>query len=79
MADEPPVARGDRREEVWIEKDRDQVTKVRHTFPTARPPLEEHSEATQEGVSTDDAEVTDAVVMPEESSAWEAREEGDDE
>jgi len=77
MADETPVARGDRREQVWIEKDRDQVTRVRHTFPTERPPLQEHSEALQEGVPADDAEVTDAVVMPEESSAWEAREEDD--
>lgn len=75
--DTPPVARGDRRREVWIEDDASQLTKVRHTWPTATPPLHEASEAREEGVSPGLGEVTDAAVMPEEPSAWEAVEDDD--
>lgn len=30
-----PVARGDRRKDVWIESDERQLSKVRHTWPPA--------------------------------------------
>lgn len=73
--EEPPVAHGDRREDVWIEDDPRQLSKVRHTWPTARPPLHEHSEASQEGAA--DPSVTDAAVVPEQPSAWEAVEDDD--
>ncbi|MGE5501156.1 MAG: hypothetical protein ACM3W4_04445 [Ignavibacteriales bacterium] len=76
MPDNEPVARGDRRADVWIEDDKDQKTKVRHTFPS-RPPVEEVAESVRAGASADDAEVTDTAVTPESPSAWEALEEGD--
>jgi len=76
MPDNEPVARGDRRADVWIEDDKDQKTRVRHTFPS-QPPVEEVSEAAATGRVRDDAKVTDAAVLPEEPSAWEALEEDD--
>ena len=72
-----PVARGDRRKDLWIETDERQLSKVRHTWPTGTPPLQEHSEAAGEGVPAEAGDVTDAAVMPEKPSAWEALEEGD--
>ena len=74
--EKPSVAHGDRREDVWIEDDPRQLTKVRHTWPVARPPMQEHSEASQEGAAADPS-VTDAAVVPEEPSAWEAVEDDD--
>lgn len=61
-----PVAHGDRRKDVWIEDDQGQLSKVRHTWPTSR-----------EGAPAGPADVTDAAVVPEESSAWEAVEDDD--
>ena len=57
----PPVAHGDRRREVWIEDDASQLSKVRHTWPTGRG-----------GTGP-----TDAAVVPEGPSAWEAVEDDD--
>ncbi len=73
MPDNEPVARGDRREDLWIEADKDQKTRVRHTFPS-RPPVEQVSEAAASGRPCNDAEVTDAAIVREEPSAWEALE-----
>ena len=73
--DSPPVAHGDRRREVWIEDDERQLSKVRHTWPTAAAPLQEQSEASGEGVAQPG--VTDVAVVPEEPSAWEALEDDD--
>ena len=67
--DNPPVAHGDRRREVWIEDDPRQLSKVRHTWPLNRPPLHEHGQAPPD--------VTDAAVVPDEPSAWEALEDDD--
>jgi len=77
MSDNEPVARGDRRAEVWIEADKDQKTKVRHTFPST-PPIEEVGELAGQSARTDDAEVTDTAVTPENPSAWEALEDGEE-
>ena len=74
--EKPPVAHGDRRQEVWIEDDPNQLSKVRHTWPVARPPLQEQSEASEEGEQADPS-VTDAAVLPDEPSAWEAVEDDD--
>ncbi|HYG26919.1 MAG TPA: hypothetical protein VD906_08430 [Caulobacteraceae bacterium] len=71
---EPAVSRGDRRGQVWIEADKDQIAKVRHTFP-AQGAVEEQSEASEEGRA---APTGDVAIAPEEASAWEALEEGDD-
>lgn len=73
--EKPPVAHGDRRQDVWIEDDPNQLSKVRHTWPT-RPPVHEQSEASEEGVAVDPS-VTDAAVIPDEPSAWEAVEDDD--
>ena len=72
MPDNEPVARGDR-DDLWIEADKDQKTKVRLTFPS-RPPVEQVSEAAAMGRPSDDAEVTDAAVVRDEPSVWEALE-----
>ena len=74
--EKPPVAHGDRREDVWIEDDPRQLSKVRHTWPVTRLPPDEHSEATREGAAVDPC-VTDAAVVPDEPSVWEAVEDDD--
>lgn len=73
MPDNEPVARGDRRDEVWIEDDKDQKTRVRHTFPSP-PPVKEVGESRV----ADDAEVTDTAATPENPSAWEALEDDEE-
>ena len=73
---QPPVAHGDRRDEVWIEKDPDQISKVRFTFPVT-PPVEEVGVSSREGAALDDAEVTDAAAIPDDPSVWEALEDGE--
>lgn len=73
MPDNPEVAHGDRRDKVWIEESAGQVSKVRHTWP-AEGPLHEQSEAREKGDPARHADVTDTAVVPEDPSAWEARE-----
>ena len=70
---ETAVSRGDRRDKIWIEEDKDQVAKVRHTFP-AKGAVEEQSEASEEGRA---ALASDVAIAPEDASAWEALEEED--
>lgn len=73
---EVPVARGDRRKDVWIEDDARQLTKVRHTFPDDAPPPQGLAcEAPPASKAL--ARATDAASVPEEPSAWEALEDGD--
>lgn len=64
------VAHGDRREEVRFEDDPKMVAKVRHTFKVD-PARQEQSEADGEAVEPG---VTDAEVVANSPSAWEARE-----
>lgn len=73
----PRVAHGDRRGEVWIEDDKGQLSKVRHTWPAGAPLQRGQGEALKADGRAKLGEVTDAAVVPDEPSAWEAVEEGD--
>jgi hypothetical protein len=70
----PGVARGDRRNKVWIEADEHQLSKVRHTFPGQGAAVEEQSEASEDGVTAEDITVSDVAIAPDDASAWEALE-----
>lgn len=72
------VARGDRREELWIEEDAGQLTRIRHGWPAEHQPPHEQSEASERGLQSDDTGLADTAALINEESAWEAREEGDE-
>lgn len=79
MPDQPPpnVARGDRRDELWIETDADQLTRIRHGWPAG--PLERQlqGEASEEGAGKADPGLADTAALINDESAWEAREQDD--
>ena len=70
-----PVARGDRRKDLWIQDDARQLTKVRHTWPDDAPPPQGMDH--QGEVPAALARATDAASVPEAPSAWEAIEDDD--
>lgn len=79
MADQPReparVARGDRRDELWIEEDRDQFTRIRHGWPADGPVPPEMQSQVPEGEARDaDQARPDLAGLVNEESAWEARE-----
>lgn len=79
MAENQPVARGDRRDEMRYEADPDQGVKVRHTFPPNRPlPPQEHSAGAEAKDFKALSEATDAAVTLETPSVWEARSDRED-
>ena len=74
---ETRVARGDRRDELWIEEDKDQLTRIRHGWPADHQPPHEQSEASERALQSDEEGLADTAELINDESAWEAREKGD--
>jgi hypothetical protein len=78
LPDPEPVATGDRRDEVRLEPDKDQLVKMRATFkPDAPMPPEMQSEAWARAPHDTVPPVEDVAVAPESPSVWDARPESD--
>lgn len=74
--DQARVARGDRREDLWIEEDAAQLTRIRHGWPAGGPvPAEMQGEAPEDQAQPGAA--PDLAGLVNEESAWEAREKDD--
>jgi len=74
-ANPEPVATGDRRDEVWLEPDKDQLVRMRATFRPEGPlPPEEHTGVIDAGHSYEDVPLTqDVAVVHSPESVWDAR------
>ena len=69
-----PVATGDRREDVRLEPDPDQLVRMRATFkPDAPLPPEEQSASSEAGVTSAVPPVQDVGVATPGPSVWDAR------
>jgi hypothetical protein len=66
------IATGDRREEVHLEADPDQLVVVRHEV-RPRGPLPRQDAAGAPGGSADVPPVEDVRIAPQEPSVWDAR------
>lgn len=67
-----PVATGDRRDEVWMEPDKDQLVRMRATFRPKDLPPEMDPDA-PDAARPDDPPVQDVAVANAPESAWDAR------
>jgi hypothetical protein len=68
-----PVATGDRRDEVWLEPDKDQLVRMRATFRPRELPPEMEPDAPQSAPPPDGPPVQDVAVAHAPESVWDAR------
>lgn len=69
-----PVATGDRRDEVWMEPDENQIVRVRSTFKPDEPlPVEMDPDAPVEAAPKNAPPVQDVAVPHSPESVWDAR------
>jgi hypothetical protein len=72
-SDPEPVATGDRRDEVWLEPDKDQLVRMRATFKPKELPPEMEPDAPGDLPPQDGPPVQDVAVVHAPESVWDAR------